>query len=170
MTKANLLVTFDPVHQESAKKEIETLMKELNESGKIKEIERGLAQLAVKDARKFIDKLLGIAKKEIGKFNYTFNWWPVDEWCKAEIREMQKVIAEIQKGIKKEEKWKMELVKRDVTKKYPEDLIIKLTDVVNKPKVDLSNPDKIIKVEIIGDKAAITLIEKNKVFINNCAT
>lgn len=164
MAEVNLLVTFDPVHQESAKKEIETLMKELNESGKITKIGGGLAQLTVKDARKFVDKLLGIIKKEIGKFNYTFNWWPVDKWCKAEIKEMQKVIAEIQKGIKNEEKWKMELAKRDTTKEYPKDLIIKLTDVVNKPKVDLSNPDKIIKVEIIGDKAAITLIEKNKVF------
>ncbi|MCX8193856.1 MAG: THUMP domain-containing protein [Candidatus Pacearchaeota archaeon] len=164
MAEINLLVTFDPVHQESAKKEIETLLKELNESGKIVKISNGLAQLTVKDPRKLIDKLLGIIKKEVEKFNYTFNWWPVDVWCKAEIKEMQKAIAEIQKGIKNEEKWKMELAKRETMKEYPKDLIIKLTDVVNKPKVDLSNPDKIIKVEIIGDKAAITLTEKNKVF------
>ncbi|MEM2933046.1 MAG: THUMP domain-containing protein [Candidatus Pacearchaeota archaeon] len=164
MAEINLLVTFDPVHQESAKKEIEALLEEIDKSGKIMKISDGLAQLTVKDARKLIDKLFEIIKKDVEKFNYTFSWWPVDAWCKAEIKEMQKTIAEIQKGIKNEEKWKMELAKRETKKEYPKDLIIKLTDVVNKPKVDLSNPDKIIKVEIIGDKAAITLIEKNKVF------
>ena len=162
MAEANLLVTFDPVHQESAKKEIESLMKETKQEGKIGKISPGLAQLTVKDARKVIDALLKIAKKQIDKFTYTFNWWPVDKWCKAEVKEMQKVIAEMQKGIKKEEKWKMELAKRDTTKEYPKNIIIQLTEVVDKPNVDLEKPHKTIKVEIIGDKAAIALITEGE--------
>lgn len=162
MAEANLLVTFDPVHESSAKKEIETLIKEMKIEGKIVKIDQGLAQLKVKDARKTINTLLKFAKKKIDKFTYTFNWWPVDKWCKAEIREMQKVISEIQKGIKKEDKWKMELIKRQTTKDYPKDIIIQLTDVVNKPNVDLEKPHKVIKVEIIGGKAAITLIAEGE--------
>lgn len=163
MADANLLVTFDPVHEESARKEIESLLAEVKQEGKIIKIEKGLAQLKAKDARKVVASMLKIAKKDIEKFKYTFNWWPVDKWCKAEIKDMQKVIAELQKGIKKDEKWKMELAKRETTKEYPKDLIIQLTDVVDKPKVDLENPEKIIKVEIIGDKAAISLVTKEEI-------
>lgn len=164
MAEANLLVTFDPVHQESAKKEIETLMKDIKQDAKFVKVDEGLAQLTAKDARKVISELLKVAKKDLSKFNYTFHWWPVDKWCKAEIKEMQKVIAELQKGIKKEDKWKMELAKRKTTKEYPKNIIIQLTEVVDKPNVDLSNPQKIIKVEIIGDKAAISLLTKDEVF------
>lgn len=163
MAEANLLVTFDPVHQESAKKEIETLMKEIKQDAKITKMEDGLAHIIAKDAKKVVSELLKLAKKETSKFNYTFHWWPVDKWCKAEIKEMQKVIADLQKEIKKEEKWKMEFAKRKTTKEYPKNIIIQLTEVVDKPKVDLSSPQKIIKVEIIGDKAAISLLTKDEI-------
>lgn len=162
MAEVNLLVTFDPVHKESAKKEIESLVKDIKQEAKIVKIDEGLAQLTAKDARKVVSELLKIAKKNIEKFKYTFHWWPVDKWCKAEIKDMQKVIAEIQKGIKEEDKWKMDFAKKQTTKEYPKNIIIQLTDVVNKKNVDLSNPEKIIKVEIIGDKAAISLLTKDE--------
>ncbi len=162
MAEANLLVTFDPVHQESAKKEIDTLMKEVKQEGKIVKVNEGMAQLTAKDARKVVGELLKLAKKQINKFAYTFNWWPVDKWCKAEVKDMQKVIADLQKGIDKKDKWKLDLAKRDTTKEYPKNLVIQLTEVIDKPNVDLSNPHKTIKVEIIGDKAAIALITEGE--------
>ncbi len=156
MPEANLLVTFDPVHQESAKAEIETLIKETGESAKILKIEEGLAEIKVKDARKTIKKI------DTSKFEYTFYWWPADKWSKSDIKSMQKVIVGLEKGIKKEEKWKMDFAKRKVTQEYPKDIIIKLTDVIDKPNVDLKNPDKIIKIEIMGNRAAISLLTKDE--------
>ena len=161
MAEANLLVSFDPVHQESAKAEIEALMKEIQETVKILKVEEGLAELSVKNARKVIKSLAKISGKDISKFKYTFNWWPVDEWCKSGIADMQKCIKKLQGAIKKEEKWKMDLAKRKTTKDYGKDIIIKLTDVVDKPKVDLKDPDKIIKVEITGNKTAISILAKD---------
>lgn len=160
MADANLLITFDPVHQESAKAEIEAAMKELGKKFKVLSIEDGMAQLSVDNPREIIKAL----KKVKTEFNYTFYWWPVDEWCKSSVEKMRDCIKKLQTGIKKEEKWKMDLAKRKVTQEYPKDLIIKLTDVVDKPKVDLNNPEKIIKVEIIGDKAAISLLTPEETF------
>lgn len=162
MPEANLLVTFEPTHETSAKAEIENLLKEVKESGKVVKVNSGIAHVIVKDAKKVVDSLLKIAKKDVSKFNYTFNWWPVDKWCKSEISDMQKAIAEVQKDIKKEDKWKLELAKRENTKDYGKNIILKLTEVVDKPKVDLDSPDKIIRVEIIGDRAAVSLISKNE--------
>ncbi len=160
MADANLLVTFDPVHQESAKAEIEAALKELGKKAKILSIAEGMAQVSVDNPREVVKSL----KKVKTKFSYTFYWWPVDEWCKSSVDKMKDCVKKVQTGIKKEESWKMDLAKRKITQEYPKDLIIKLTDAVDKPKVDLSNPDKIIKVEIVSDKAAISLLTPNEIF------
>ena len=88
MAEVNLLVTFDPVHEKSAKSEIEVIIKEAKEKATISGMEDGLAEIKTGDARKLVKKVLEIAKKDIKKFNYTFNWWPVDKWCKSEIKDM----------------------------------------------------------------------------------
>lgn len=155
---ANLLVTFEPVHEKSAKAEIEALLKEVGK-GTIKKMEEGLAEISVKDARATIKALKDI---DSSKFEYTFYWWPVDEWCKSEIKNMQACIKKLGEQIGNEEKWKMDLSKRKTEKEYPKDIIIKLTEGIEKPNVDLSNPDKIIKVEIVGNKAAVSLLSKDE--------
>ena len=43
------------------------------------------------------------------------------------------------------------------------ELIMKLTEVVDKPKVDLDNPQKIIAVQIIGKKAGLALLNKDEI-------
>lgn len=161
--EANLLVTFEPSHEETAKKEIEALLKEADKKAKILKIEGSVVFASVGDPIKTISLLKKTAKKNKEKYSNTFNWWPVCKWCKAEIKDMQKAISEMQKEIDDKEKWKMDLGKRQAKKEYPKDLIIKLTDVVNKKNVDLDKPEKIIKVEIIGSKAAISVIPADSI-------
>jgi tRNA(Ser,Leu) C12 N-acetylase TAN1 len=57
----------------------------------------------------------------------------------------------------------MDLKVRKVKEKPDEiKLILKLTEVIDRPKVDLQNPDKIIKVEVIGNKAGLALLGKDE--------
>ncbi len=63
------------------------------------------------------------------------------------------------------EKWKMELEKRYYNKYDYNELISKLTEVVNREKIDLIKPKKIIKVEIIGSNAAISLLEPDELLL-----
>ncbi len=160
MADGNLIVTFDPSHLQSAKAEIEKIMKELKESAKILSSGDGLAEVSVKDARKIVQTL---SKMKKDKFEYTYHWIPVDKWAKASIADMQKAIKELAKEIKDSDKWKMD-IGRHKTKLEGKDLIMKLTAVIEKPKVDLENPDKIVKVEIIGNKAGISLLKKGELF------
>ena len=74
---------------------------------------------------------------------------------------MQKIIKSLQKGIRKTEKWKLDLHKRHFDMPST-DLIIKLTEAVDKPKVDLDNPQKIIEVQIMGKKAGLALLNKDE--------
>ena len=76
---------------------------------------------------------------------------------------MQKEIKKLQKGIKKTEKWKMDMHKRHFEQMNSIELIMKLTEVVDKPKVDLNNPQKIIEVQIIGKKTGLALLNRDEI-------
>lgn len=157
----NLVVTFDPNHLESAKKEILHLLEEVKQKAQILTADEGLAHIAVKDARKAVDDLKQVAEKSLDKFNHTMKWVPIDLWCKNSVKEMQDNIKKMVKGIKPEEKWKMELKTRKLKDKPDEiKLIMSLTEVVDRKNVDLDNPEKVIKVEIVGNKAGLALLDK----------
>jgi tRNA(Ser,Leu) C12 N-acetylase TAN1 len=158
MADANLLVTFDPTHIESVKKEIDERMKDIKEKAKVLKVEEGLAEIKVSDARKVIKALTKLAKKD-ENFQYSKKWSPIDKWCNAKIPDMQKCIKEAAKDLKAKDKWKLDLRvhRADVDIR---DMIVKLTDVIENKNVDLEKPDKIVKVEIIEKKAGIALLEK----------
>ena len=161
--EANLLVTFDPTHIESAKKEIAEMLKSIKEKAEILTAEEGLAEVSVGNARKAVAELEKIAKKDLEKFPHTMQWIPIDIWCKNAIADMQKHLKGFEKDIGKDERWKMELKTRKLKEKPDElKLILKLTEVIDRKKVDLEKPEKIVKVEIIGNKAGLALLKKNE--------
>ncbi len=159
--QANLIVTFDPNHLESAKNEIMHLLEEVKQKAQLLAADEGLAHIAVKDARKAVEDLEAVAKKSLDKFNHTMKWIPIDVWCKNTVKEMQDNIKKMVKGIKPAEKWKMDLKTRKLKDKPDEiKLIMSLTEVVDRKNVDLDNPEKIIKIEIVGNKAGLSLLNQ----------
>ena len=161
--EANLLITFEPTHAGRAKEEVESLLKDAKEKAKyIESGIQGMFGVAVKDARKIVKKAREEAKKNPEKFSVTYHYTPIDKWCKTDIKEMQKIIKDLAKNIKDKEKWKLNLNKRQYDKMHSKELILKLTELIEKPNVDLDKPDKIIQVEIIGNKAGLALLGKDE--------
>ena len=70
-------------------------------------------------------------------------------------------MAEIDKKMDPAKKWRMDLSKRQYDGKTT-DLIMKLTEKIGKPKVDLKDPELIVKVEIIGKKAGVSLLNADE--------
>ena len=159
---ANLIVTFDPSHAGKAKEEVNALLTEVKEKPKFLKSEiDGLFFLKVKDPKAATKKLAQECKKSPDKFEVTFHWMPIDKWCSSKMEDMSKVLKSIDGKMKPDESWKMDMSKRQYEGETP-DLIIKLTDNIDKPKVDLKNPQKIIKVEIIGKQAGISLLDASE--------
>lgn len=160
----NLLVTFDPNKPASAKEEIQNLLRELNESVKIEDSGiGGVFKLTVSDSRKAVRKLSELCRNSPDKFNRTFHWVPIDRWCSSDVERMQQAIRELANNIDDNEKWKLSLERRN----YPlheRELMIKLTEVIDKPNVDLKNPDKIIRVDILGERAGIAVLRSDELF------
>lgn len=162
MVDANLLVTHEPSHAGSAKDEVEKALKAIKQKAKfLKSDVEGLFKLRVGNAKKAV-KSLGKLKSKKGMFEHTFYWIPIDKWIATNVKSMQKEVKKLQNGIKKAEKWKMDLHKRHFDSMHSTELIMKLTEVIDRPKVDLENPQKIVEVQIIGKKTGLSLLNKDE--------
>jgi len=163
MVDANLLVTHDPNHAGLARQEITYVLKKIGITPNFLDSKvEGLIKINIKDPKQAVKKLYDICKKEPSLLSMTFHWIPVDNWTKSRIEDMQHVIKGLAKNIGEKEKWKMDIAKRRYDKYHTTELIMKLTEVVDKPNVDLKDPDRIIRVDIIGNEAAVSLLKKQE--------
>ena len=162
MVEANLLVTHDPSHAGSAKEEVEKALKAARQKAKfLKSDADGVFKLRAGNPKKLVKSLAKLKRKK-GMFENTFYWVPIEKWTAANVKSLQKEIKKLQKGINKTEKWKLDLHKRHFDEIHPTELIMKLAEVVDKPKVDLDAPQKIIEVQIIGKRAGLALLDKDE--------
>jgi tRNA acetyltransferase TAN1 len=157
--KANLIVTYDPNHQGTAEAEVKDVFKKIGTPVQVVASDtEGLFKLKTSNAKKAVNALVELCKNEPEMFNVTHKYIPIDSWCKSEVADMQRVIKGFVKEIGTDEKWKMSLNKRRWDKMHGTQLILTLTDVIDRPKVDLVNPEKIVQVEIIGEETGISLL------------
>ena len=163
MVKPNLLVTYDPAHESSARFEVEQLLKSVREKATFLKSNEGVFNLRTADSRKVVRKLTNLCEKYPYQFNKTFKYIPIDRWARSNVKDMQRAVKSIAKDIKDKESWMISVKKRK-HRMSERSLIMRLTEPVDKPKVDLFNPDKIIKVELVGREAGIALL-KDKEFL-----
>lgn len=164
MVDANLIVTHEPSHAGSAKEEVEKALKAVKQKAKfLKSDDEGVFRLRVGNARKTVKSLSKLKRKK-GMFEHTFRWIPIDKWAATNVKTLQQAIKKLQKGIRKSEKWKLDLHKRHFDKMHSTELIMKLTEVVDKPKVDLDSPQKIIEVQVMGRKTGLALLSRDEIF------
>lgn len=168
--KANMLVTYDPMSRISAKYEVNQVLKEIEEENPkiIRSKVRGLFKIYLKmDPKEVAKRLYSLCRNESSKFWYTYHWVPVERWCPSTIEKMAEVVEEMAKNIKPKEQWRMKINKRFYNKHHTRELIELLTQNVDRPNVDLEKPDKTIQIEIIGEEAALSLLEPREHFSVN---
>jgi tRNA(Ser,Leu) C12 N-acetylase TAN1 len=168
--EANLLVTFDSENLSAARYEVEDALEEVEEDGVdfLSSRVHGLFKVRIgldpKEATKRLNKL---CREDPSLFGYTYHWIPVEKWTNSTIKKMSEVVKEYAEKIEPEDRWRMRINKRFYDKYHTSELIEKLTEYVDKPNVDLENPDKTIRIEIIGGKAAFSLLKPEEHFSVN---
>jgi len=155
-----LIVTYDPAHLKSCQDSLNKVMDSVCTKSKLlKSKYSGIFLIDIPKAKKVVKKLITLSKKNPEIFGKTHRYIPVDKWVSSKIPDMQKAVKAFVPKIGENEKWKMDLEKRHYHKLEYDELIVKLTDVVDRRKIDLDKPKKIIKVEIIGTNAGVSLLE-----------
>jgi len=160
-----LIVTYDPAHQKSCEESLKNVMDAVGTKLKLlKSKYNGIFLIELPKPKEVVKKLATLSKKDQEIFGKTHRYIPVDKWVSSKVPDMQKAVKSLVPKIGENEKWKMDLEKRYYHKLDYQDLIEKLTEVVDRRKIDLKKPKKIIKVEIIGTNAGISLLESRELF------
>jgi hypothetical protein len=168
--KANLLVTYDRVERFGAQYEVKQALKEVGEENprflhsRLKGLFMVLIGIDPKQATKDLDTL---CRSDPSKFWYTYHWIPVENWCPSTIKEMSVIVKQFAKRIMLEERWRITVNKRFYNKYHTQELIEHFAEHVNRPNVDLENPDKTIRIEIMGNEAALSLLGHREHFSVN---
>jgi len=97
-------------------------------------------------------------------FEFALKWVPVDEWCVTDLDAIKAVIEErIVDRIAPDETWGMQVEKRRWQKYHTAEIIEYLAPSIPR-KVDLSNPDKILRIDVLGEQTAIALLRPDEIF------
>jgi len=166
MDDFNLLVSYSWNIFNKARDEIAKILKEFGDDNPVikRTIARGIAGVKTKlDSREVVRKVRELFEKDPSQINFAIKWIPVDNWCKSDLDEMKKIIKKIKVGIKKGEKWAMEVEKRRYTNYHTAEIIEELAKEIEE-KVNLEHPDKIVRIDILGQSAGISLLKPENIF------
>ncbi len=115
------------------------------------------------DNREVIRKCRELFETETA-FEFAIKWVPVDFWCETDFEAMKQAIEEkIRNKIGETETWGMRVKKRGWQQYHTIEIIDYLAPSI-KRKVDLDNPDRILHIDVLGEKTAISLLRPDEIF------
>ena len=160
----NLLITTSRGNEEDACSEIWYLLGEIGDSA-VKVDKTGITGLiAAKTAFnpfEVIEKFRKILKKRPYEFRYTFRVIPIEKVVRTDLGEIERVTTGLASKIKENESFRVTVEKR-FTDTSTKDIIEAAAANIER-KVDLSNPDKIILIEVVGGLTGISITRPEQI-------
>jgi tRNA acetyltransferase TAN1 len=161
----NLMVTFHHNQKGHSEEEVRERMKDLGvflERLELCEVDGVFLVQVGGDAKVLVSQLKRMCHEDPTRFLYTYHWVPIERWVPSIKREILDAVIELGRGIGEKEKWMMHLHKRHF-EEHHDDLIVFLTDPLNRGQVDLEDPDKILAVEILGKTTGVSLLTRHEI-------
>lgn len=166
MYNFNLLVSCPWAMTGRARREIAYFLRLLGDEEPVVQRTQARGIVGVKtslDTREAVRRLKALFVEDPGRFQYTLKWVPVDLWSSSDIESMKAAVENVRDKIKRGERWRMTVEKRRYTLHHRIDIIKALAELIDE-KVDLENPDKILRVDIIGEFAGVSVLSPDDVF------
>jgi tRNA acetyltransferase TAN1 len=167
----NLLVSFHHHARSAAEEEVRERLKEAGASvGRLEQwSDEGVFLVEVTgDPRRAVADVRKICTDQPELFQHTHHWVPIEIWVSSSPGEMVEAVKELGRGIGPNDKWMLRLHKRHC-KEHDLDLIKLLTDPIEIGVVSLLAPEKVLAVEIMGEKAGLALLGKKEILDVNRA-
>jgi tRNA acetyltransferase TAN1 len=112
--------------------------------------------------KKVISKIKKIQKKNPKFFQYILKIIPIDFICETDTSTIKKIIKDkYEQFIDKKDSFKITLNRRHHEKIERNSFIQKIASVIDNV-VDLEDPDKIIRIEVLGNISGISFLKKNQ--------
>jgi len=162
----NILVSCPWTMTWRAKREIADVLRLLGDEHPVikSTVARGIIGVKTHlDSKEVIQGLQKLFIKDPLAFQYTLKWVPTDFWTYSGMDSMKQAVKNLREKIHKGEKWRMTVEKRRFTRYHKIEIIKELAELVEE-KVDLKNPDKIVRIDIIGKYAAVSVLSPEEIF------
>ena len=115
------------------------------------------------DPHQAVQDLWRLFEDDPSRFHYTLKWLPVYRWAFSDIDSMRDVVRELRALIVPGERWRVTVEKRRYTRHHKIEIIRELAEEIDEV-VDLENPEKILRVDIIGRYAGISVLTPGDIF------
>ncbi len=113
--------------------------------------------------KKIISKINKIQEKNSDYFQFILKIIPIDFICETDIKTIEQLIQEnYTQNINENESFKITLKRRKHEKIERNSFIERIASAIDH-KVDLENPDKIIRIEVLGNITGISFLKKNEI-------
>ena len=116
------------------------------------------------DNRQIIHQCRELLHQGKMRFDFAVKWVPVDYWCWTDLDTIKQLIDEkVIPRIQPEETWAMQVNKRRWQIYHTIDIVTALAADIDR-KVNLSHPDKIVWIDIIGNETAVSVLKPDDIF------
>jgi tRNA(Ser,Leu) C12 N-acetylase TAN1 len=116
------------------------------------------------DNRQVVARCAELCRTEPTAFRFAIKWVPVDYWCEKNLDAMRTLLQErIAPGIGAHETWALQVEKRGWGRYHTAEIIQRLAEAIDR-KVRLRAPDKLVRVDILGSAAAVSVLRPGEVF------
>lgn len=162
----NLLVSSSRGGYQAARREIGAILRAMGDEGPVvsRTPVRGLVGVRTGlEPRHVVRELRARQEREVGCPQHTCKWVPVEVWVSADVEAMKDMVHRLRDRIGPSETWRLTLHKHRYRLHHQIELVRILAEPVT-AKVDLDHPDKILRVDIVGEQAAVSVLAPDEVF------
>jgi len=160
----NLLATTWRGNEKNACSELWYLLGEIGDSAPTVD-KTGVAGLIVAktafDPFEVIEKFRKILHERPYEFRYTLRIIPIEKVVRTDLGEIQQVATELSSKIGEDETFRVTVEKR-FTETRTRDIIEAAAANIQRG-VDLSNPDKILLIEVVGGLTGLSVVKPNEI-------
>jgi len=166
MERFNLLVSCSWGAHGRAKAEILRVLKALGDPAPVvaRTVARGVLGVSTRlESRGVIKELQAWYERDPLFLRDTCKWVPVDLWTDADLDRMREAVAGLRDRIGEGETWRMTVEKRRYSRHHTSEIVAALADLIDR-KVDLTNPDRILRIDILGNEAGMSVLRREELF------
>jgi tRNA acetyltransferase TAN1 len=156
----NLLITTARGNEENACSEVWYLLGEIGDKAATVDKTGIIGLIVAKTAFNpftVIKKLRDILKERPWEFRYTLRVIPIEKVVRTDLREIERAATELASKIEEGETFRVTVEKR-FTKASSKEIVEAAAANIER-RVDLSKPDKVVLVEVVGELTGISVIK-----------
>ena len=162
----NLLATTARGNEGEASSEIWYLLGEIGDmAAKVDKtgISGLIAAKSTLEPLEAVEKLRGLLKERPYEFRYSFRIIPVEKVVRTDPEEIQRTVTEFAARIKENETFRITVEKRFTTTSTQD--IIDAAAANIERRVNLTNPDKIVLIEVVGGLTGVSVIKPTEIIV-----